>query len=119
MGYAHLESKKGNSDGWTRSRASGRPEQADHEIDAGFSDEEAVGDGILPTGMLAGARLRLSPRGTRGWYEVVCHENTVIRGTRGDSNYREPRVRGCSGGQPATAKASNGARYLAHRDDPA
>jgi hypothetical protein len=54
MGYAYFQSKKGNSDGWTRSRASGRPEQADHEIDAGFGDEEAVGNGILPTGMPAG-----------------------------------------------------------------
>jgi hypothetical protein len=39
MGYADVQTKKGNSDGWTRSRASGRPEQADQAIDAGFSDE--------------------------------------------------------------------------------
>ncbi|SOE87124.1 hypothetical protein SAMN05446935_7686 [Burkholderia sp. YR290] len=54
MGYADLQSKKRNSDGWTQSRASGRPEQGDGAIDAEFSDEEAVGNGILPTGMPAG-----------------------------------------------------------------
>jgi hypothetical protein len=54
MGYADLQSKKGNSDGCTRSRTSVRPEQGDHSIDAGFGDEEAVGNGILSTGMPAG-----------------------------------------------------------------